>query len=200
MYLQYQIQRLNLTLVEIQGFASLGWVLSAIATIIWCLVNLQSGYYMSEVFLLHPYALSYSDLAYHSFGEKFRDIITFVTYTFMILILGDYLLLLAQTLGMLFYTSNICGVYWSLISCVEVLPFLQLRLLNSLKLLVWLNVLFITVALFITLGAFTSEGTQESLSLRNASTQVVNPDLNFLTFFQSMSLFAFAYTGSTFVK
>ena len=73
-----------------------------------------------------------------------------------------------------------------------------MRLLNSLRVIAWLNVLFILVAVFVTLGAFSAQGQAESLAARNATIELVNPKLDVFGFYGAMSLFAFAYAGGLF--
>jgi len=164
-------------------------------TILWALVNLQSGFYILEVFLEYPFALSYGDLAYHPLGHKGKIIVGTLTFSMITLNLGVYLVLIAETLSNIFYSTIWCSTYWSLIACAEVLPFLQLRLLSAMWLLLLINTACILISVFITLGALTSEGVQQSLASRNATTEAIASNLDIYNFYQAMAMFAFSYSG-----
>ena len=176
-------------------YATLGWVLSVLFSIIFAGINALSGMYVYEAYKMHPHALSFSDLAYHTFGKAGRIAVGIITYVQIIFVLGAYMVSLAQTAAMVFYEYQICSVLWTLIAVVELIPLMQMRTLASLWFLLWLNLLFITVSVLIALVSFTIEGQAETLERVNGTTSVVANGITVYSFFGAMGSFAYAYVG-----
>jgi len=103
-------------------------------------------------------------------------------------------LVLGEALGLIFYDIYICKREWVLIGCIFVLPLCQLRYLNDIKWLCWVNMATITLVIITTLGYMIGLGTEETL-LPGQETEVAPSDLDYLSFFTALSKIAFAYAG-----
>jgi proton-coupled amino acid transporter len=188
------------------AFGQLGWVLSILSLVLWLLICLKVGVQLSEAVSIYPTSNTFGDLAHHTFGLTGKRIVAGVTYIYIAFVLGDYLLLIGQTLQMVFYDSKICTFYWSIIAAVLLLPMLQFRLLNATRYVLWLNTLAIIICLLVALIQFSVLGTGSMLThtslqatnntCSNCSlVQVIPDNLTAYTFFSAQSMFAFAYVG-----
>jgi len=117
-----------------------------------------------------------------------------VVYLNLFLTIGDYLLVLGESLGLVFYDTYICKREWILIGCCLVLGFAQLRSFEQMKWLMWFNMGTITAALLITLGYVGSLGTDQSIT-PGKEPQLFPDNLDVLTFANAFSKIAFAYAG-----
>jgi amino acid permease len=191
-----------------KAFGNLGWMLGIISLIFWLLINLKVGTIMAEIVSYYPSCVGFGDTVHHTFGKQAGKAASFFRNFFFALALGDYVLISSRSLAMLFYDeAQTCFVIWTVIVGITVFSLLQVRVLNGMRYLVWVNVITIFIAIFTALGTFTAMGsvttTQEWISKKSSnntcsscsSTEIIPGDLSLETFFQAQSLIAFAYVG-----
>jgi len=127
-------------------------------------------------------------------GRRLRIFSAAVVYLNLFLTIGDYLLVLGESLGLVFYDTYICKREWILIGCCLVLGFAQLRSFEQMKWLMWFNMGTITVAIGVSLGYVANLGTDQTIT-PGAGTENVPAALDALTFATAFSKIAFAYAG-----
>jgi hypothetical protein len=108
-------------------------------------------------------------------------------------VLGDYVLVLGQSLGLIYYDYHICKPWWILWGCLCILPFHQLRLLNEINWLCWLNMATITFAVLLSLGYLVTLPLEEARA--GGITEMIPDNLAVKNFARAFSKFAFAYAG-----
>jgi amino acid permease len=187
------------------AFAQLGWVLAIISLIFWYLVNMYVGLLIKECHEAWPKSESFGDLAMYSFGRKTRIWTSVAVYTFLAFVLGDYVLILGETLQMIFYEYRQCSLVWTAVGILFLLPLSQIRLLALTNWLMLINVFTIIFSIFIALGRLATMSSQEMKDFRSGMTdmnstqeiftEVFASKLTILSFFHSQALFAFAYMG-----
>jgi amino acid permease len=189
-----------------KAFGDLGWVLSALSLIFWLIINLKVGTMMAEIVSYYPKSIAFGDTAHHTFGIKAGQAATFIRNFYLTFTLGDYVLISSKALTMLFYDAQVCFVIWTVIVIVILLPLLQIRVLNGMRYLMWVNLTTIFVAVFIALGTLSSMGTSQTLEIASlqssnnacsncSQTEIIASNLSLKTFFEAQSLIAFAYVG-----
>jgi hypothetical protein len=175
------------------AFAQLGWGLGVIFLVVWTCLALGSAYFIVEARAVWPQSLRYADLAYHAFGKSDYAMngVGFVVYLNFFLLESEYLLVISQCLGLIFYDHLICRAIFVAIAFAAVLPLLQLRFLGIAKWLMVLNVIAISTSLLLALIVLTVDP-----SPSRVPTEVVASDLTIISFFSAQALFSFAYSGA----
>ena len=90
-------------------------------------------------------------MAYYTFGKKMMIFTGIYCYLSICLSLGDYILLIGDTLGFGLYNIHLCKYMWSFIGCILLIPLSQFRSLSELNWLCWLNVVSIVLSIAIAL-------------------------------------------------
>jgi len=180
------------------AFAQLGWVLAFASLIFWYIVNMYVGMLIAEAREAWPRSESFQELSLYAFGKRARLVTGVAVYSFLAFVLGDYVLILGETLQMMFYLTPRCSLVWTSIGVVFLLPLSQIRLLALTNGLMILNVVTIVGSISLALGKLATMTAQESYELRGNQTvytEAIASDLTLLSFFHSQALFAFAYMG-----
>jgi len=176
----------------------LGWVLGTIFIVLFYPLNVYCGMLLQRLVVhksgKYKDVLSYMMMGQLVSGKSLRKFSAFVVYLNIFLSVRDYLLVLGQSFGLVFYDVYICPPAWLVMGCVPVFAFAQLRSFESMKWLMWFNMGTITVALVVTLGYVGSLGTDQSIT-PGMETQLFPPNLDALTFATAFSKIAFAYAG-----
>jgi len=157
-------------------------------------LNVYTGLLLWRVKMVKPTGLRYKDVGQIVSGRHLAHFAALVVYLQVFLTISDYLLVLGEALGMIFYDSYICKREWILISMLMVLPFAQIRLLNGTRGLLWVNMMAILGAISVSLGYMIYLGTDETIT-PGKGTEIVPAALTFLTFSKAFSKIAFAYAG-----
>lgn len=176
------------------AMADLGWLMGVLFIIIFFPLNMYTGLLLWRVKMQFPRAVTYLDMARSVCGPKVVVFSSVVVYLHIFLTLGDYLLIMGESLALLFYDSLLCRPYFILISCACVLPVNQLRTLNDTKWLCWINMFSITAAIAISIGVLISQGVDETRE-SGAITEFIPSTLSVRAFFSAFSKLAFAYAG-----
>lgn len=184
-----------LTLATVMS--DLGWVMGISFIILFFPINVYTSLLLWQVRKIYPQSVSYIDMSRYSFknwGKFMSRITAILVYLHIFMVLSDYLLVIGQSLGLIFYDFKICKPWWMLIGCFCILPFNQIRLLNSTKILCWVNMATITMAVFLTLGYLIVEGIEQTLE-KGAVKELVNENLDIWIFSRAFSKIAFSYAG-----
>jgi len=180
------------------AFAQLGWVLALLSLVLWYFVNMYVGLLVAESRQVWPRSESLMDLGYFAFGKRTRFWTGLAVYTFLAFVLGDYVLILGETLQLIFYEAPKCRIMWSALGCLFLLPLSQIRLLALTTGLMILNVGTIIgsiVLALVALGNMSQSEEYEVTGNLTVFTEAVASNLTLLSFFHSQALFAFAYIG-----
>jgi amino acid permease len=176
------------------AMAQLGWIMGPIFIILFFPLNYYTGILLWRVRLLRRDAITYMDMGRAMSGDGLAKFAAVVVYLHIWLTLGDYLLVLGESLELLFYDVDLCKREFIFIGAVCVLPLCQLRSLNDTKWLCWLNMFTITATIATALGYLIWLGTDQTL-LPGGETESVPASLTIWTFSTAFSKIAFAYAG-----
>lgn len=176
------------------AMADLGWIAGTAAIILFFPLNLYTGMLLWKVKLVYPRSVSYFDMARYLYPESkgMKKLVAFIVYAHIFLTLGDYILVLGQSLGLIFFDVHICKPWWILMSCLLIIPVTQLRLLSDAEWLCWVNMLSISLAVAIALGYLLTIGVEESRG-PGSVVELVPADLSLLSFARALPKIAFAY-------
>jgi amino acid permease len=178
------------------AFAQLGWVLAIVSLVGWYAVNMYVGVIVAEARTRYP-SDSFMEMALKAFGPEYSAVIGFCVYLFLGMILGDYVLIIGETLQMVFYDVKLCAPLWMLLGTVCLVPLTRFRLLGMTNTLMLVNVVAISLSVMIALGSLTGIGRAASLESLGTRTELVASNLTAGSFFTAQALFAFAYMGVT---
>jgi amino acid permease len=185
------------------AFAQLGWVLSLLSICVWYAANMWVGMLLVEAKEAWPHCESFMELAGAAFGRRARMLTGLAVYSFLGMVLGDYLLIIGETLEMMFYDPTSpgvrCGPIWTTFGAMFLVPLAQIRLLSLTRFLMIVNVITLVGSVVVCLVAITQENTHakatNSANTTAIVTEAVASNLTIMSFFHSQALFAFAYMG-----
>eukprot|EP00121_Abeoforma_whisleri_P006144 Awhi_evm2s5579 len=174
--------------------ASLGWVIGFLSLVIFLPVNAYTGILLSRAFVIaKSSSVTMMDMGRECWGKWAGWLIGAYVYATLFFIVGDYLIVTGQSLGMIFYDVHICKPIWTLIGTACIVPVLQFsRNLNDAKFLTLANMGFITISVIIAVVVMIKDGRDE-----NAVTEVVAKDMDVFSFFGGLSSMVFAYSGQS---
>jgi amino acid permease len=126
--------------------------------------------------------------------ERMSSISGAIQYTFIVAMLGVYMLSAGKALGDMFYNIFLCLPTWSLIACCFIVPVhATARRLGTWKNLVWMNVAAISAACLLPLGYMYLQGIEHSRPVGSKVESVASFD--FSNGFAALSTFTFGFTG-----
>lgn len=177
------------------AMADLGWVLGLTCLLLFFPLNVYTGLLLWKVKKYYPRSVTYFHMMRALFpgntaASAFCGVII---YVHLVTVLGDYVLVLGQSLGLIFYDHYVCKPWWILWGCLCIIPFHQLRLLNEINWLCWLNMATITAAVLLSLGYLISLPLEEARN--GAIIEAIPHNLAVKNFARAFSKFAFAYAG-----
>jgi len=178
--------------------ADLGWIMGPIFIVLFYPLNVYTGMLLQRMVVhesgKYKGVLSFMMMGQLVSGRKLRVFSATVVYLNLFLTIGDYLLVLGESLGLVFYDTYICKREWILIGCIPVLMFAQMRSFEQMKWLMWFNMGTITVAITVSLGYVGHLGTDTTIR-PGLGTETFPAALDALTFATAFSKIAFAYAG-----
>jgi len=176
------------------AIAKLGWIPGLIMLVGFFPLNAYTGILLSRTRQLLPKSVTMGDMARYTYGMWFMYIVGGYVYANMFFILGDYLIVTGQSLGMIFYDVHICKPVWMAIAAVCILPLMQFsRTLHNASFLCWFNMASITISVMIAVVYMIIEGREAMIG--DSYTELVASNLTIQSFFGAMSSFVFAYSG-----
>ena len=179
-----------------EAFADLGWVLGVACCLLMLPLNQLSGLMVWETIVkVHPDTLSLADLARRCLGRAAYWATYVLVYSFIFMTLGDYLLSLGLCLQILFPDAELPSYVWTCLAAAVLLPFCQVRTLNSTAVLLWVNSATIVLSVGLCLGALIADGPEATLARSGGSTHLVATGLGWRQFTSGVSKMAFAYVG-----
>ncbi|KAH9250929.1 hypothetical protein BASA81_011317 [Batrachochytrium salamandrivorans] len=189
------------------AFAELGWVLSLTSLVFWYVASMYVGLLVQTAHVAYPECENFMQLGKASFGRKAELCAGVLVYVFVFFALGDYVLILGETLEMMSTTaesamgeqgngSKCAHLFYSFIASILLLPLSTVRLLGNTTGMMLVNAISILASLLI---AFVG------VAVDRANVDTVNPipqtewfssQLSLYTFFHAQALFAFAFSGA----
>jgi len=175
------------------GFAQFGWVVGTIFFMVCLPLNWLSGHCLNKIHLHYfdqrKNICTLGDAAKEIWGAGWVGYVGLPLYLFCVLC--SYIQVVGSTVQQLFYETNMC-LYWACaISCLVLLPFVQLRSLNNLALLSAVSFATICITILICLWQLISD------DVDCPSTKLPSPYDNFWELFGAASMFIFAFAGQT---
>ena len=178
------------------AFAELGWVLGVLVCVLMLPLNIYCG------LLVHgaqtgafSTAISMAEIARQAVGPWGYWATATLVYTFIFLVLGDYLLSMGLCLEQLFPDASFSRPVWTLLGATVLLPFCQVRTLNDTRLLLWVNIGALIVSVCVSLGYLIS-GEPLVLAGRAEPPAAVAPSISWTTGTAGLSKIVFAYVGA----
>lgn len=146
---------------------------------------------------------TYSDLVEAAFLDApdwQRRSIIFITkvsqYSFLLALLGLYLLSAGKALGMAFYSMRVCLPIWMLIGSLLLLPFATTaRRMGTYQSLVWVNIVTLCGTVAIPISYYLIYGTDDIQRQPGTAKVVPVADIGLDDLFFSLSAFTFAMTS-----
>lgn len=139
-------------------------------------------------------------MARHVYGWKAQWFTAAVVYSYIIFMLGNYILTLGKTLEMSLKTtgfgSELCTEGWAALGMLPLIPMTQVRTLTEARWILILNVLTLTGTVVLAAVATIEAGVEETRLSDTSVTALVAPGLSLDSFSSSLSAFAFAYVGT----
>lgn len=177
------------------AFAQLGWMLAIPSLLFWTLVSMYVGLLIGEVNEAYPDCENFMQLSGLTLGKDARMATAVCVYSFIFLCLGDYLLILGETLEMMVNsleeTTN-CGKFaYTVLTFVVLLPFCQIRQLGKTNWLMVLNSLTVLLSV-----AFALVGLYMARRDNVVHTEWIASNLSVFSFFHSQALLAFSFSGA----
>ena len=178
------------------SFAQLGWALSIPIVTLLLPLNIYMGYITWEANMTFPSAVSFGQLARLTYGKEMEWFTALLVYSCLVLLLGEYVLGLGLCLEQGFYMYSAGRPFWSMLGMLVMLPFVQIRTLDTSRWLLYLNVLTIVVALGASLGYIIYEGQDTMLQrIGDGPTESVASSLGWVSLSLAIGKFAFIYAG-----
>ena len=176
------------------AFASLGWMMGLACLVFMLPLNIYCGILVWETQVLeHPGTLTLADVSRAALGRVGYWAAGISVYSFIFAVLGLYVITLGECLELLFYRATLPSRIWSLIGAAALLPFAQVRTLNSTRLLLLVNNVTIIICVLSILIHFWSGGT--IAPGYSGPTAVLATDLTWRSITSGLSTLAFAYVG-----
>lgn len=183
--------------------AQLGWLLGAITMMVMLAMNVHISILLWRAKMMCPdSANTVAQLtlaAFAAFPEPERRLrVWFVEGTqqlYIFVLLGLYVLSLGKSLGMFFYDFPVCLPIWAFIGSLGLLPLhTSSRTMGTWKTLIAVNCLTILATILIPLVYMASVGVKET-RVAGSTYEPVVTGLAPSNFLESLSLYAFAFTG-----
>ena len=176
------------------AFASLGWAMGLTFLFLMLPLNIYCGFVVWETQVLeYPSTLTLADVSKAALGSVGYWAAGMSVYSFIFMVLGLYVITLGECLQLLFYTATLPTRIWPLIGAAVLLPFAQVRTLNSTRLLLLINNATILVCVLSVLVHFWSGGA--IAAGYTGTTAVVASGLSWRSITSGLSTLAFAYVG-----
>lgn len=182
------------------AFAQLGWALALPSLLFWGLVSAYVGTMVGEANQAFPDCENFMQLAGMTMGRRARTWTAVCVYSFIFLCLGDYLLILGETMEMMVNSSPSperageigCSKFvYTVLTALALLPFTRIRQLGKANWLMVLNSLTILLSV-----AFALLGLYLNTHRSHATTEWIASELTLFSFFHSQALFAFSFSGA----
>jgi amino acid permease len=178
------------------AFAEVGWFIAIPSLVFWYMASMYIGVQIQTCSLAYPEVETFTQLAEVTFGHKAKVATAVLVYTFIFFVLGDYVLVLGETLEMIVNSngtssSHTCShLVYSFFASILLLPLATIRLLGKTGVIMVVNMVSILLSLIV---AFI--GVLSSSRKFGGDTEFIAKSLTIYSFFHSQALFAFAYSG-----
>ncbi|KAH9260053.1 hypothetical protein BASA81_001825 [Batrachochytrium salamandrivorans] len=183
------------------AFAQLGWALALPSLLFWGLVSAYVGTMVGEANQAFPDCENFMQLAGITMGRRARTWTAVCVYSFIFLCLGDYLLILGETMEMMVNSKPAppgevgkigCSKFvYTVLTALALLPFARIRQLGKANWLMILN----SITILFSVG-FALLGLYLSTHHAHTKTEWIASQLTIFSFFHSQALFAFSFSGA----
>jgi len=137
----------------------LGWVLGLGSSVFFAGTAVYAGRLLARVRNdHHPRASSYAEVAHAQFGPRFGGATRVAILATWTLLLGYYLIVVADSLKLAFPDTRLCGWQWAAVGCLLLAAPLQLRSLHALSYLSLPSTVAMIAATGLILGSLGSDG------------------------------------------
>jgi len=186
------------------AFQALGWVVSIISLLFALAMSTYAGMVIGEARALYsstgPETNSYREIVLRAFGPKSSVVAGAAVYTNLILVNGNYAIVMTTALKLTFYTTTLCNPTWNVVSLCILLPVTQFRVLAEMRWLPVANFVIILTSVVVSLiglAAASKDGAATSVARAGApnGTELVASAMTVSSFFSAQALIAFAFSG-----
>ena len=177
------------------AFSRLGWA-GGITVLLLCYpINVYTGVLLSRMRTAFPADCStYGTLGHRLFG-KWGGLVGYIMlYSYLSLILGDYMIVMAKSIqGISSFSADLCRPMAGLVAMFILLVSNQLRTLHAISLLSVISGLTIVAALGLCVWAISASPPESAAG--NRTTEFIRREATFWDLFTSVSSFVFAMSG-----
>ena len=177
------------------AFSRLGWA-GGITVLLLCYpINVYTGVLLSRMRTAFPADCStYGTLGHRLFG-KWGGLVGYIMlYSYLSLILGDYMIVMAKSIqGISSFSADLCRPMAGIVAMFILLVSNQLRTLHAISLLSVISGLTIVVALGLCVWAISMSPPESAAG--NRTTEFIRREATFWDLFTSVSSFVFAMSG-----
>jgi len=178
-----------------KAFADLGWG-GGFFMLIFCVpLNLYTGILLFRIRNILPNATTYGTVGGHLFGRCGATMGYFVLYVYIVLLLGDYMVVLSMNVQGIFYISRLCRAIAGVVVGALLLATNQIRTLHGVSISAIVSNSTIVIVLAICMQLVWEGKGLESEGLQNDPVKRVSVTTDFWKVFSSMSSFIFAMGG-----
>uniref|UniRef100_A0A7S2RHZ6 Amino acid transporter transmembrane domain-containing protein n=1 Tax=Mucochytrium quahogii TaxID=96639 RepID=A0A7S2RHZ6_9STRA len=171
------------------AFSEVGWVLGLFFLFLGCSMNVYCGMLLFWARNIVPSGIGIVEMSHQTIGKGWWTVfVSVVLHSYLLFCLGAFVLIMGTTLQEIFVDTALCSPIWSLIASICLLPLIQLRNLNSLRWLLWINLASFYGCIFIVLVIFIQRMPEST-----AVTHIIRQDMTWVMFFGAMSKVSFAY-------
>ena len=174
----------------------LGWVLGLGSSVFFAGTAVYAGRLLARVRNdHHPRATSYAEVAHAQFGARFGGATRAAILATWTLLLGYYLIVVADSLKLAFPNTRLCDWQWAAVGCALLAAPLQLRSLHALSYLSLPSTVAMVAATALILGSLGTGGVDGARA--TTSLWPAEDGSSVLALYSSFGSFIFAYQGQS---
>jgi proton-coupled amino acid transporter len=178
-----------------KAFADMGWGGGFFLLAFCAPLNIYTGLLLFRIRNILPNATTYGTVGGHLFGRWGAVLGYFVLYFYIVLILGDYMVVLSMNVQGIFYSSRLCRAVAGFVVSALLLSTNQIRTLHGVSMTAIVSNSTLIIVLGICLWLVWQDRGLESEGLQDDPVERVSVTSDIWTVFSSMSSFIFAMGG-----
>mmetsp|Transcript_4957 Transcript_4957/g.8660 ORF Transcript_4957/g.8660 Transcript_4957/m.8660 type:complete len:503 (+) Transcript_4957:23-1531(+) len=177
------------------AFSKLGWVFG-FAVLTWgYIINVFTSLLLNSVHLAMPDVVTVGDALDRLMGRQAGIVGYFVLYTYIFLVMSNYLIVLATAVQSVFYSTLICRSAAAAIGCALLLPGNQFRTLAGLTTLSGISFLTILITIAVCLWTLSETSAKGGAVCKGGAAEGDDMAPGFLDYNAAACAFIFAYSG-----
>jgi len=178
-----------------KAFADVGWAGGFFLFAFCAPLNVYTGVLLFRIRNILPNAATYGTVGGHLFGRCGATIGYFVLYIYIVLLLGNYVVVLSMNVQGIFYTSRLCRAVAGVVAGSLLLSTNQIRTLHGVSITAIVSNITIVIVLAICLQLVWQGKGLQSRGLQSDTVEKVWVTTDFWKVFSSMSSFIFSMGG-----